>query len=321
MSRTCLLTSSEMEGIWNLENTDSTVVDESQTDWTVTYFLARCIRRSISDLVSGGRNPLAGKGSWQFLDTPHPILFVGTTDNSQATITIKENTTHFQSKDSTMKLQAILFSLSAISAAAFVPNLPQPAFRTLPLFVASVEEATLDSEERMAKSIDSVLQNLGTVRTGRANPSMLDRVKVDYYGAPTPISQLAGISVPSAQQLTVDPYDKKALGDIERAIIDAELGLTPMNDGNIIRLNIPALTEDRRKEMLKQCKAIGEEGKVAIRNIRRSNVDAVKKLEKSADISEDQSKDAQDAIQKLTDKKVKEIETIVEKKEKEVMTV
>lgn len=220
-----------------------------------------------------------------------------------------------------MKLEAILLSLSVISTAAFVPNLPLPAFRTLPLFVASVEEATLDAEDRMDKSIDSVIQNMGTVRTGRANPSMLDRVKCEYYGAETPINQMATISAPSAQQLTVDPYDKSSLSAIERAIIEAELGLTPQNDGSIIRLNIPALTEDRRKEMLKQCKAIGEEGKVAIRNIRRSNVDAVKKLEKSGDISEDQSKDAQDALQKMTDKKVKEIEDIVDKKEKEVMKV
>ena len=226
-----------------------------------------------------------------------------------------------------MKLQAILLSVWVFSTAAFVPYLPtgsrtaSAAFRTLPLFIASIEEAELDAEERMEKSVDSVIQNLGTVRTGRASPSMLDRVKCDYYGAETPINQMATISTPSAQQLTIDPYDKSVLRDIERAIIDAEMGLTPQNDGSIIRLNIPALTEDRRKEMLKQCKAIGEEGKVAIRNIRRSTVDAVKKLEKNGDISEDQFKDAQDAIQKMTDKKVKEIDTIVDKKEKEVMTV
>jgi ribosome recycling factor len=184
-----------------------------------------------------------------------------------------------------------------------------------------VEEAQLDAEERMEKSIDSCIQNMGTVRTGRANPSMLDRVKCDYYGTETPVSQMATVSAPSAQQLTVDPYDKSTLQIIEKAIMEAELGLTPQNDGAVIRLNIPSLTEDRRKDMLKQCKAIGEEGKVAIRNIRRGNVEAVKKLEKSGDISEDQSKDAQDAIQKLTDKKVKEIEGVVDKKEKEVMKV
>ena len=221
-----------------------------------------------------------------------------------------------------MKLRSILFFLAAVQVAAFAPNVPKPAFRTLPtLFVASVEEATLDAEERMEKSVESVIQNMGTVRTGRASPQMLDRVKCEYYGVETPINQMATISVPSAQQLTIDPYDKKTLRDIERAIIEADLGMTPQNDGSVIRLNIPALTEDRRKEMLKQCKAIGEEGKVAIRNIRRSNVEAIKKLEKSGVISEDESKSAQDDIQKLTDKKVKEIDVIVEKKEKEVMKV
>lgn len=179
----------------------------------------------------------------------------------------------------------------------------------------------MDTEERMAKSVDNAIQNLGTVRTGRASAAILDRVKCDYYGAETPINQMAGISVPSSQQLTVDPYDKSVIGDIERAIIEADIGLTPNNDGNVIRLNIPALTEDRRKEMLKMCKAIGEEGKVALRNIRRSSVDSVKKLEKSGDISEDELKDAQDSIQKMTDSKVKEIDDIVAKKEKDVMTV
>merc|ERR1712087_717593 len=143
----------------------------------------------------------------------------------------------------------------------------------------------------------------------------------DYYGVETPISQMASISVPSSQQLTVEPFDKSVLGDIERAIMEADLGLTPQNDGSIIRLNIPSLTEDRRKEMMKQCKAIGEDGKVAIRNVRRKTVDAVKKLEKSGDVSEDESKSTQDEIQKMTDAKVKEIDDIVSKKEKEVMTV
>jgi ribosome recycling factor len=132
---------------------------------------------------------------------------------------------------------------------------------------------------------------------------------------------MASISVPSAQQLTVEPFDKSQLGGIERAIMEADLGLTPQNDGSVIRLNIPALTEERRKEMMKQCKAIGEEGKVAVRNIRRGSVDAIKKLEKAGEISEDESKDGQDAIQKTTDSKVKEIDEIVAKKEKEVMKV
>jgi ribosome recycling factor len=173
----------------------------------------------------------------------------------------------------------------------------------------------------MSKSVDSCKINLNTVRTGRASPAILDRVKVDYYGAETPLSQLATVSVPSAQQLTVDPYDKSSMSDIEKAIIEAGLGLTPQNDGNLIRLNIPPLTEERRKEMLKQCKAIGEEAKVAVRNIRRDGVDTLKKLEKKSEIGEDEMKDGLDSVQKLTDKATKDIDEIIVKKEKEVMTV
>ena len=151
---------------------------------------------------------------------------------------------------------------------------------------------------------------------------MLDRVKVNYYGAPTPLNQLASISVPSAQQLTVDPYDKSAISEVEKAIVLADLGLTPSNDGSgLLRINIPPLTEDRRKELLKQCKALGEEGKVALRNIRRDGVDSIKKIEKKGDVSEDEMKDGLDVMQKMTDKSVKEVDEIVAKKEKDVMTV
>lgn len=132
---------------------------------------------------------------------------------------------------------------------------------------------------------------------------------------------MATISVPSAQQLTIDPYDKSQCNEIEKAIMESGLGLTPNSDGQVIRINIPALTEDRRKEMIKQCKAMGEEGKVAVRNIRRDGVDSIKKMEKEGDISEDQCKDGQDVMQKLTDKTVKEIDTIVAAKEKDVMKV
>ena len=189
------------------------------------------------------------------------------------------------------------------------------------LFAEEVDMIELDADERMAKSVDSVRVSLGSVRTGRASASILDRVKLDYYGVETPLNQMAGISVPSAQQLSVDPYDRSMLGDIEKAITEADLGLTPNNDGSIIRINIPALTEDRRKEMLKQCKAFGEEGKVAIRNIRRDGVDSIKKLEKNGDIGEDEMKDGLDNMQKMTDKRVKEISDVVAAKEKEVMTV
>jgi ribosome recycling factor len=190
------------------------------------------------------------------------------------------------------------------------------------LFASSkVKEITDASSDRMAKSVDAVRSSLTSVRTGRASPSILDRVKVSYYGAPTPLNQMAGISVPSAQQLTVDPYDKKVINDIEKAIVEADLGLTPSNDGNVIRINIPALTEDRRKDLLKQCKSLGEEGKVAVRNVRRDGVESIKKLEKGGDVGEDEMKDGLDVMQKMTDKAVKEIDEVVSKKEKEVMTV
>jgi len=184
-----------------------------------------------------------------------------------------------------------------------------------------LEMIELDVEERMSKSVDSLSKNLGTISTGRANPSMLDRVVVEYFGAPTPLNQLAGVSVPSSSQLQIDAYDKSCLNDIEKALILADLGMTPNNDGSVIRLNIPTLTEERRKDLLKQVKALGEEGKVAVRNVRRDGVDKVKKLEKSSSISEDQSKDGQNSIQSLTDKFVKVIEEVVAKKEKDVTTV
>ena len=185
----------------------------------------------------------------------------------------------------------------------------------------SPEEVEMDVEERMGKSIDSVKQNLVTIRTGRASAAILDLVKVDYYGAPTPLNQMASISVPNSQQLAVSPYDKGTLADIERAIVESNLGLTPNNDGELIRINIPQITEERRKDLLKQCKAMGEDGKVAIRNVRRDGVEAVKKMEKAGDIGEDESNITQDSIQKLTDQYVKEIDGVVAKKEKEVMTV
>lgn len=185
----------------------------------------------------------------------------------------------------------------------------------------STEEIELDVEERFGKCIDALSKNLQSIRTGRANPAILDLVMVEYYGCPTKLNQLASISVPNSQQLTVEPFDKSTLNDVERAIVESNLGLNPNNDGSVIRLNIPQITEDRRKELLKSCKAMGEDGKVAIRNVRRDGVDAVKKMEKAGDISEDESKGVQDSIQKITDKYVKEVDAIISKKEKEVMTV
>ena len=173
----------------------------------------------------------------------------------------------------------------------------------------------------MAKSVISVQLNLQTIRTGRANANMLDRIQVDYYGVMTPINQMASIGVPSSQQLSIDPFDKSALSAIERALTESDLGLTPSNDGSKIRINIPALTEQRRKDMMKLCKGIGEEGKVAVRNIRRDGVEGIKKLDKAKEVGEDEAKDGVDLMQKMTDKTIKQIDDIVSKKETEVMKV
>eukprot|EP00986_Skeletonema_menzelii_P015611 scaffold12230_cov139-Skeletonema_menzelii.AAC.5 len=184
-----------------------------------------------------------------------------------------------------------------------------------------MELITMDANERMDKTLSNLAENLTTIRTGRANPNMLDRVEADYYGAMTPISQMATISVPSSQQLQISPFDKSSLTDIEKAIIYAGLGFTPTNDGNVIRINIPTLTEERRKELLKQCKSIGEEAKVAVRNIRRDCVDSIKKMEKAGDLGKDQALDGQDEIQKMTDEHIKLVDETIAKKEKEVTTL
>ena len=185
----------------------------------------------------------------------------------------------------------------------------------------SIKEVTSNAEEKMGKSVDSVKLNLQTVRTGRTNASILDRVMVEYYGAPTPLNQLASVSAPTPQQLVVDVYDKDGLGDVERAIIESDVGMTPQNDGKLIRLNVPMLTEERRKELAKTASALGEEGKVAIRNVRRDGVDKIKKMEKNSEVGKDEMADGLDSMQSLTDKHGKEIDDVVAAKEKEVMTV
>jgi len=192
---------------------------------------------------------------------------------------------------------------------------------SLRMSAEEMEMIALDAEERMDKTMSNLAENLSTIRTGRANPNMLDRVEADYYGAMTPISQMATISVPSSQQLQIAAFDKSSLVDIEKAIIYASLGFTPTNDGNVIRINIPPLTEERRTELLKQCKSVGEEAKVAIRNIRRDCVDSVKKMEKAGDLGKDQALDGIDMIQKSTDDHVKRVDDSVEKKEKDVTTM
>ncbi|MNW23581.1 Ribosome-recycling factor [compost metagenome] len=177
-----------------------------------------------------------------------------------------------------------------------------------------------NAEERMDKAIQALRRDLATLRAGRATPSLLDRIQVEYYGAPTPVNQLANINTPDSRTLMIQPWDKSSLADIERAIQKSDLGLTPSNDGNQIRLSIPALTEERRVELVKMTKKFGEEAKVAVRNIRRDANDDIKKLEKT-DISEDESRRHQDDIQKATDKFIAEVDKVLAAKEKEIMEV
>ncbi|MFF2014804.1 MULTISPECIES: ribosome recycling factor [Bacillales] len=177
-----------------------------------------------------------------------------------------------------------------------------------------------NAEERMEKAILSLKRDLATLRAGRASTALLDRIQVEYYGAPTPVNQLANISTPDSRTLLIQPWDKSSLSDIERAIMKSDLGLTPANDGTIIRLSIPPLTEERRAELVKFTKRFGEDAKVAIRNIRRDANDDIKKLEKNG-ISEDESHGHQEDIQKATDKFIAEVDKVLLSKEKEIMEV
>ena len=185
----------------------------------------------------------------------------------------------------------------------------------------ALEEMFLFGEEKMEKALGQMKREFSTVRTGRANPAILDRVIVDYYGAPTPIRQMAQVSVSEGTTLVITPFDKSILKDVDKAVIKAELGVAPNNDGVCIRLNFPPLTEERRRETAKEVKKFGEDAKIAIRNVRRDMVDSLKKIEKEENLPEDAVKDNQDKIQKLTDKYVGIIDAQVVEKEKEVMTV
>jgi ribosome recycling factor len=176
-------------------------------------------------------------------------------------------------------------------------------------------------EDHMQKSVEAAQRAFNTIRTGRANTSLLDRIVVEYYGTETPLRSLANVSTPDASTITIQPFDRGSLNVIEKAISMSDLGLTPNNDGVTIRLNIPPLTSDRRKELVKMAAKLSEEGKVAIRNIRRDAVDAAKKQGKSGDVSEDEAKDIQDKIQKLTDKYIAKIEQLLADKEKDISTV
>lgn len=178
-----------------------------------------------------------------------------------------------------------------------------------------------DMRDKMETAVQAFSRNLATVRAGRANPSLLDNVFVDYYGAATPLNQLAQVGAPEARLLVITPYDKTAIGEIEKAIQKADLGLSPSSDGNVIRINIPALTEERRKDLTKVVGKYAEESRVQIRNLRREANDQLKKLEKDASITEDELRTYQDNVQKETDKFIEEIDQLAKNKEEEIMEV
>ena len=177
------------------------------------------------------------------------------------------------------------------------------------------------ASEKMSKSIAAFSRNLASIRAGRANASLLDRINVEYYGAPTPLTQMASITVPEARLLVIRPYDKTIIGEIEREIMRSDIGITPTNDGNVIRLTIPALTEERRKELVKQVSKEAEEAKVAVRNIRRDANDEFKKLEKAGEITEDDLRGYGEDVQKLTDQHIAKIDELTAEKEKEILEV
>ena len=187
--------------------------------------------------------------------------------------------------------------------------------------MATIEELQNKTQEKMDKALQALRNELTNIRTGRATPSLLDQVKVDYYGAPTPVTQVANVSVPEPRMIVIQPWDRSLLKVIEKAIMTSALGLNPNNDGPVIRLTLPLLTEERRKELVKVVNKKGEASRVEIRNIRRDFNDAVKKQVKAKEITEDDAKDATDFSQKLTDKFMKKIDDVLAQKEKEVMSV
>ena len=176
-------------------------------------------------------------------------------------------------------------------------------------------------EDKMEKSLDVLLDEYASIRAGRANPHVLDRIRVDYYGTPTPLQQVGNVSVPEARMIVIQPWEKNLLKEIEKAILVSDLGINPTNDGNVIRLIFPEVTEERRKDLAKDVKKKGEGAKVAIRNIRRDAIDSIKKMEKAGDISEDDLKQGEEKIQKITDKMIEKVDKAIETKTKEIMTV
>lgn len=184
-----------------------------------------------------------------------------------------------------------------------------------------IKEVVSEAEEKMKKAIEALRKDLATLRAGRATPALLDKVLVDYYGVPTPINQLANVSVPEPRSLVIQPWDKSVIAAIEKAIQKSDLGLTPNNDGTVIRLTIPQLTQERRNELVKVAKKKTEDARVVIRNVRRDANEHLKLLEKGHEVSEDEAKRAQEDVQKLTDKCIKEVDVVLEHKEQEIMEV
>ncbi|MBD5607934.1 MAG: ribosome recycling factor [Desulfovibrio sp.] len=179
----------------------------------------------------------------------------------------------------------------------------------------------LDAEERMEKAVASLDRDFGKLRTGRASTALVDGIKADYYGTPTPIAQMASVATPDSRTITIQPWDKGGMAAVEKAILKSDLGLTPINDGKIIRISIPPLTEERRKDLVKVARKYGEEARVAVRNIRRDANESLKKAEKDKDITEDELKRSSDSVQKLTDKYIGEIDGKCSSKEKEIMEI
>ena len=184
-----------------------------------------------------------------------------------------------------------------------------------------IDELLDDAGDRMAKSVESMRHEFGSVRTGRASPALLDRINVDYYGTSTPLKQLATISAPEARMLTIQPYDKGSIKAIERAILESDIGLTPSNDGNLIRLTVPELTEERRKQLVRVVRHIAEEGRVAIRNIRRDVMHDLRELKEAGEAGSDDEHRAELELQKLTDARVKELDELLKRKEDEILEV
>jgi ribosome recycling factor len=184
-----------------------------------------------------------------------------------------------------------------------------------------IDELLADAKERMQKSVEATRGELATVRTGRASPHLLDRLSVDYYGAATPLKQLAQVAATDARMLTVTPYDKSSISAIEKAVMESDLGLTPSNDGNVIRLQIPELTEERRKELVKVVHGVAEQGRVAVRNIRRDVMHDLRELKKEGEVGEDDERRAEAELQKRTDEAIKEIDSLLKGKEEEILEV